>query len=407
MNGETAKKEQKKRLPDLLLLFFFFAPMLLGAAILLTGQKSQSTLENRALRQLPAVSGEALLQGAFQDDLEDALVDQLPLGESVKGAALDGKNGLLKMQQALLYAAQPALRSNYVPVAEGYYHYAGDAHRIVEKPYDLSTEERQRHLEAMASQFSGLSGAKTYVYFIENSRTVDFDHRDDEHAVYRQVTQAVAPDGADVFAVPDYAFYCENFYQTDHHWNEKGSYAGYQAIYRLLHGTDEGMIGPGEIRTTDAVFQGSYARQAHELCADEAFSFRVFDLPKYSTEINGKRRTYGNLSLYEKGKYAADSLTNHYANCYGGDFGQVFYDFKTEGKGKLLLVASSYSNPVNALIAAGYDQTWVIDLRYYEEWAGKPFDAAAFCAEHEIDTVLLLGDASFFFIDGPGKEGGE
>ena len=92
--------------------------------------------------------------------------------------------------------------------------------------------------------------------------------------------------------------------------------------------------------------------------------------------------------------------------CFGGDFGQIIYDFGTEGKGKLLLVASSYSNPINALIAAGYDQTYVVDLRYYQEWAGKPFDPVSYCEENGIGTVLLLGDVNLFFVDGP-EEGGE
>ena len=90
-------------------------------------------------------------------------------------------------------------------------------------------------------------------------------------------------------------------------------------------------------------------------------------------------------------------MTNHYGNCFGGDFGEIVYDFGTEGKGNLLMVASSYSNPINALIASGYDKTYVIDLRYYEVWAGEPFDPAAYCEKYGIDTVLLLGDVRLFY----------
>ena len=163
------------------------------------------------------------------------------------------------------------------------------------------------------------------------------------------------------------------------------------------------MLTPRETIETDAVFQGSYARQTHTLCADETFSFQTFDLPKFSTEINGRRRAYGNVGMYEKKKYPTDALSNHYANCFGGDFGQIVYDFGTTGKGKLLLVASSYSNPINALIAAGFDKTYVVDLRYYQGWAGKPFDPASYCQEHGIDQVLLLGDVNLFYVDGPDK----
>ena len=401
MSLQTEKqKKSGLRCAGVVLLALFAFPMVLTALIPIVGQRDESVQENRTLKKLPAWTAQGFLSGAFQDDLEDALIDQLPLGEPVKGAVLDAKNGLLKTQQQLLFALRPDLKSNYSLIADGYYHYAGDAHRIVEKPkaYDAA------HLEALAASFRGLPDVK--IYFIENSRTVDFDHPAEENEALRQTLAAFAPAAWDVFPVEDYESYCRNFYQTDHHWNCEGSYEGYRAVYRLLHGTEEGMIPAGDTVGTDAVFQGSYARQTHDLCADETFAFKTFDLPKFTTEINGRRRAYGNTAMYARGKYPTDSLANHYANCFGGDFGQIVYDFGTEGKGKLLLVASSYSNPINALIAAGYDQTYVVDLRYYQEWAGKPFDPVSYCEENGIGTVLLLGDVNLFFVDGP-EEGGE
>ena len=77
------------------------------------------------------------------------------------------------------------------------------------------------------------------------------------------------------------------------------------------------------------------------------------------------------------------------------------------GKGILLLVASSYSNPINGLLASHFDRTYVIDPRYYAEWAGKEFDLEAYAAEKEITDLLLLGDIDFFLKDLAGEaEGG-
>ena len=84
---------------------------------------------------------------------------------------------------------------------------------------------------------------------------------------------------------------------------------------------------------------------------------------------------------------------------------KIFYDFAQPEAGKLLLIASSYSNPINGLIASHYDQTYVIDLRYYEEWAGRPFDIVSYAAEKEIDDVLLLGDIEMFLGGTTGKGG--
>ena len=401
MTDRTIKQRRKRILPVLMLLLFVL-PMLLTAAIPLFGQSDFSVGENRAKTLFPRLSWKSFLSGTFQDQLEEALTDQWPASESVKAWDLDQQNRILAMQQELLYAAAPELRSSYRPIAAGYYHYADDEHTIVEKPKEYDTEG----LRKLAENVRGSENVRLLLYFIENSRSVNFDLPDPEHGLYHTILDTIMPDDAELFAVPDYETYRELFYETDHHWNYKGSDLGYRAIYRLLHGTEDGMIPPGEVITTDAVFQGSYARQTHDLCSDEVFVFQTYDLPAYTTLINGKRKQYGNQKIYEKGKYPSEPLSNHYANCYGGDYGQIEYDFGTEGKGRLLLIASSYSNPINALIAAGYDHTFVIDLRYYADFAGKAFDTASFCRENDIDTVLLLGDVNLFF-DEEAKEGGE
>ena len=47
----------------------------------------------------------------------------------------------------------------------------------------------------------------------------------------------------------------------------------------------------------------------------------------------------------------------------------------------------------------------MIDLRYYEQDMGKPFDVNACAAEYQLDTLLMLGDVALFF--GAQGEGAE
>ena len=151
------KKPNEAALPGwarIVFIVLFLLPMVSGALIAVFGQREESVNENRALTKLPAVSWSSFRHGAFQDQLEDALIDQVPGGEAVKTAALDAKNSLLKLQQGVLYAAAPQLRSNYAPIADGYYHYAGDQHRIVERPAD--TQMDQAALEQVAAGFAAL-----------------------------------------------------------------------------------------------------------------------------------------------------------------------------------------------------------------------------------------------------------
>ena len=171
----------------------------------------------------------------------------------------------------------------------------------------------------------------------------------------------------------------------------------------LSQGTEQA---PEEL-TLPVVFNGSYARQTRMLCADEPFSVYAVSLPKHTETMNGKRGTYGHLASYIRGKVPEDNLRNHYAYCYGGDYGEIVYDFGDEGRGSLLMLVDSYSNPINGLIASHFDTTYVIDPRYYESWAGVPFDPESYLADHPADALLMMGDILFFQGADSGEGGAE
>lgn len=395
-------KKQKKAL-QICFLILSAASLLLFWLVPFLGQKDVSETENRTLARLPALSAGSFLSGAFQDDLEKAAGDQLLFSEEVRSFVKGAQASVLTGGQNLLCRLNPSLRSGYTQITEGYFAYQGDEHRIVEKLQDY--EAGASEAAAFAASFNSLEGVKRYLYFINNSRVTDFDRPEDSNRIYDWIRSFFSLDGAACFASDGYEDYCRWFYQTDHHWNDQGFYRGYTEILNLLK-PDETPVGPGDRLETDAVFNGSYARITKSLRADEHFVVRSFDLPKYTVTLNGKRGTYGKLKAYLSGRFPSEPLTNHYANCYGGDYGEIVYDFGREGRGRLLLIASSYSNPINALIASHFDETRVIDLRYYESYAGQAFDLSAYVKAHDIDTVLLLGDIRLF-LPGGDAEGGE
>lgn len=359
------------------------------------GGKEISELENRTLTAFPALNADSFLSGSFQDDLEEALGDHTLLSEEVRAVVRDAQSSALNLEHAAIYALDPSLKSGYSQIADGYYSYGGDPCRIVEKPEDLSGKTAD--LQAFADKLNAVQGIRTYLYFIRNSRSVDFDHPEEGAASYELTRSFLRLDGSAEFTVTDYEDYSRWFYQTDHHWNNRGSYRGYCEIVAMM---DKGEPLPhGEEIEFPVIFNGSYARQTRQLCADEPFRVYTYDIPKHSVSLNGKRGKYGRLDAYLKGRYEAESLTNHYSNCYGGEYGEIVYDFGTEGKGTLLMIASSYSNPINALIASHFDRTVVVDPRYWEKWTGEPFDPAVCVERAGADTVLLLGDIHFFTAD--------
>ena len=395
-------KDRKQIVAGAFILLFAVSVVLflLPAAV---GGRDVSELENRTLTAFPALSMETFLDSSFQNDLENALGDHLLGSEAIRSLVRDGQAAALKAEQNILYAVNPALKTGYSQIAEGYYSYGGDTARIVEKPSDPA--EWAEPLRAFAGQIGAIPDTRTFLYFVENSRSVDFDRPENGSALYDWVCSFFSCEKTGAFSFTDYADYCQWFYQTDHHWNNRGSYRGYCEIVNLM-----GLGSPvehGEETEFPFVFNGAYARQTSRLCADEPFRAYSFDLPKHTVTLNGKRGKYGRLDAYLKGRYETDPLTNHYANCYGGEYGEIVYDFGTEGKGNLLVIASSYSNPINALIASHFDRTTVVDPRYWEQWTGNPFDPAACAQSAGADTILLLGDIRMFTSDLAGEGGND
>ena len=376
------------------------------AAVLIfvfTDRNTLSLLENRSLAVFPRFSFEAFVSGDFQNQLEDALGDHMPFSERIRGLVRSTGSGILRLQQDAICRSFPELRNNYTQIAEGYYSYAGDAHRIVEKP--VLPAEIPEGLRAFAEKTERLTGVRRFLYWIDNSRSVSFDLPG--KSAGREEVFALFPGSVrNAFTFDGYSEFCGFFYQTDHHWNRKGSYRGYTEILSMLRPGEKPVPVAEEI-TLPVVFNGSYARQTSLLCADEPFVFYRFDLPKAAVTMNGKRGIYGRMDAYIKGRYTDDPLTNHYSVCYGGEYGEITYDSGTSGRGVLLLIASSYSNPINGLLASHFDRTCVIDPRYYAEWAGEAFDPETYAAAHGVTDLLLLGDTEFFLKDLSGEaEGG-
>ena len=380
--------------------------LFLAAVLFLTAtdRNQVSGLENRTLSAFPRFSFGAFLSGDFQNQLEDALGDHIPFSEKIRGAVRSAGADVLRLEQEAVYGSFPELKNNYTQIAEGYYSYAGDAHRIVEKPVPFA--ELPEGLRAFAAKTESLSGVRRFVYWIDNSRSVSFDHPEISEG-QEEVFSLFPGSARETFSFEGYGEFSDYFYQTDHHWNYRGSYRGYTEILAMLR-PEETPVPIAEEITISAVFNGSYARQTNLLCADEPFRFYRFDLPKSAVTMNGKRGIYGRMDAYIKGRYTEEPLTNHYSVCYGGEYGEIVYDSGTSGRDVLLLIASSYSNPINGLLASHFDRTYVIDPRYYAQWAGEAFDPESYAPEHGVTDLLLMGDTEFFLKDLSGEaEGGD
>lgn len=392
--GQERNVMKHRRIGYIILIVGCALPIMLLIGIFIRGQKDISERENRALSSFPVFSVSSFTSGEYQSTLENALGDQYPYGDEIKGMVLTAQSSISSLEGNLLRQVFSVSNNVYEEIAPGYYHFAKDDHRIVEKPWAVGTDIER--LKGNAVSFNALTGVKKYLYFIRNSRSQDFSKTDAENdRIYQMVCEAYQPDKSACFAAADYEEFCRLFYQTDHHWNHIGADRGYREIMQLF-GLEDECLSPDREWVFDVVFNGSYARKTKKLCADEKFAAFVYPISRMKISLNGKKGQYGHASLYEKNKFPTDELRNHYAYYYGGDYGEILIDNGHEKKRNLLIMADSYSNPINMLIASHFDQTCVIDLRYYEQDMGMSFDLASYVQEHHIDTVLMLGDIALF-----------
>lgn len=378
----------------LVLIVFCALPILSIPIICIRGQQDISVTENRFLKRFPEFSLPSFISGKFQADLEEALGDQFITGERIKRIVLNAQNSIFTSEKKLIETIFPDTVRSYTEISSGFYHYSGDEHRIVEKPwvYAITPE----NLERAAIGFNSAENVRKYVFFIRNSRAQDFTLPEkDNNLAFNLIRSAYHADDWAQFSAVDYDEFCSLFYQTDHHWNYFGADRGYRQILSMLL-PEESPLSPEEEWDFEVVFNGSYARLTGLLCADESFRAYSYSIPKLKTMLNGKNGQYGHRSVYEKNRVPDDELRNHYAYYYGGDYGEIRIDNGHSRGRNLLVIADSYSNPINLLLASHYDQTYIIDTRYYEKDISIPFEVNQYITDYDVDTMLMLGDIALF-----------
>ena len=181
----------------------------------------------------------------------------------------------------------------------------------------------------------------------------------------------------------DYDEFRKLFYKTDHHWNYVGSYQGYLDILDEM-GIQNPYQPTGTFTHHEAFF-GSHARALRNYDFEEEFVVYLFNLPHFKTYVNGQAKPYGNHEKYISHDYTYDKNKNYYGEYYGDDYAEVIFDFNQSEKENLLIISNSYSNPINELLAAHFNKTFVIDPRGNVE-----FRAEEYVSAKSIDKIVVI-----------------
>ena len=361
--------------------FLIFA---LGGALAWLFPREMNPYENRYAVQMPTLSAATYGSGQFQDQLEDALADQLPKASAMKKLYHLGT-------RTYVYEALSPLSEEH---ADTYFDYYGinltDGQRLVYSPMALSdVQDRLNTRIAQIRTAMDTVDADFYLYYIEKDTDLNFETGTRLGAFEYLASQLELPMAK--FAVDTPEDFFRDFYVTDHHWNYLGSERAYTELIELLDCGEP--LAHGSVTTlANHPFTGSKAAAcgAHQL--SEVMTVYGYDFPKMAVTLDGQPAAdYGNQRDFLLGH--GDSLS--YSAFYGGDNGEVILDTGSGGE-NLLILGESYDNAILKLLATHFGRTHAVDLRYYEALMGQAFDLNTYVKEHGIDRVLLMGNIDYF-----------
>ncbi len=341
-----------------------------------------NTLENRKYFAIPKISLKAIYDGKFQEDVEKAFTDRIPLSENIKYYNSNIKNAYSLIFKKLVGRDNC---NGYTEIATNIYIYKCQDH-FMEKPY-----YDPNNVQPITMSYKQIANKHDlYGYFIESDRSILFNQKIN-HKLASQIAKMINWKKFSYFKINSYQDFDNYFYKTDHHWNHKGSYRGYQEILKLLKPQDQPHV-PLKEQTFDVYFNGSRARIGKIFNSKEKFTVYQFDLnKKYATTINNNLKSYGKRKEYNKNSISKKVGTNHYGQYYGFDYGEIIYDFNQPQENNLLIISNSYSNSINELVASHFNKTHILDFRHHPNK-----NLELYIKENRIDKIIIIGDSSVF-----------
>lgn len=373
----------KKKNKDIAFLTLFLMIISLGIITLVRTPKDISEIENRTLSKFKVFQVKDFLSKDFQDNLEDALSDQFVGSQNIKRVMKSAENIANPLN-----VAKSICKNNYVLIKDNYFTFDCDDH-LLEMPtrkslYNTTVLERMKTYNKLNNTID------TYYYVV--NRPLNYDFKTNTKTVDITdflKTNLISYKAIDELKINSYEDYKNNFYKTDHHWNYKGSYQGYKDIMDML-GYDEIKKPINEVTFINGVVYGSAARALSFYDIKELFTVFEFSFDKHDEYIDGNKKNYGKQDYYLKLRNTKVENGDWYARFYGFDDSEIIYDYHDETKDNLLILANSYSNAVNGLIASHFNKTYIIDVRHYNN-----FDVFDYIKNNNIDKVLFIMDLNF------------
>ncbi len=354
--------------------------------------------ENRYANQWPSLTAAACLDGSYQAGVEAALMDQIPLAESMKARYNRATSTFQKAALDATRALAGIGGDRYVDF-NGLRLFGDDCLTYWPRYAGSIQAELDAKIATLNATFARHPELDFTLYYIEKDSDLDFETGEKTGLADYLLSGLALPQARmGVYTIDSFQQFSENFYKTDAHWDHRGSLRGYHQLVELLGIQEQPLQPAGDAVLVSQSFSGKKAATvAAEGVFTESFYGYPYDFPAMTVTIDGQlAEDYGEQSAYLEGR-AGKPVS--YGDYYGGDNGETILSTGTTGRGSILVIGESFDNAVLKLLACHYDALYSIDLRYYEHSMGKPFDLTAYTQEHGISKVLLIGNIDYFIQD--------
>jgi len=323
--------------------FFLILATVAGMTLLLPA-KAISENENRTLAQMPALNGETILSGDFQEGIADFLSDQIPGRELWIGANTAIKKLLGQKQINGVYLGE-----------DGYY-------------FQAFTEYDESHMDTVAALFEQFAASTDVPVRILMVPTPGVALKDklpanapmyDADKLWEKLIAATPScqfiDLRQQFAAADAQLY----YRTDHHWTADGAYLAYTA-YCQAAGLTAKTLADFALEKVAPEFYGTIYSKVLDSAAKPDSVFAPTALPEVTVTIDGETvldSIYVEDFLNKKDKYAY---------FFGGNYGKVEITTGANNGKVLLVIKDSFANSLMPYLLEDYEKIIMLDMRYFD-----------------------------------------
>lgn len=385
-----------KRILNLLFLIVLAGLFLLPPSIAIlravNPPQTVSYYENRTLAAVPKATKDSLWSGTFFTELDSFLSDYLP-----------GRNTMIRIDTALDLALNRPVSHNVLVTDKrllpfhGYSQWGtGYLEGLADNMGDTIAHIRDVTEEAGGSFFY-LGIPQQFTYF-----ETDYpDYTDNRSWLMGQISTefSTALLERDITFVDADAIYADLGYpdaffsDTDHHYTYRGMLAAYRGLMEEICAqtglplkiyADEDL----SFQSLSSPFLGSRNRQIYGLWPTEEH----LEIAYLKEEIPFRRTDNGYpvaSSLYATLPDVGGNIT--YSAYMGGDIGETVIQTDRPDLPNLLIFGDSFTNPMETVIWASFNETRILDFRHYNSTT-----LSEYIKTYQPDIVVCLRDESAY-----------